>query len=90
MFEGGFVEVGAFVGPAVEVAYFDLSLFVDEDVVGSDISYFAVDFIEILGAGDEGVEEVPQFFFFEVFAHLNSVLYFLLEEVGVVFIADLR
>ena len=59
MFEGSFIEVGAFVGPAVEITYFDLSLLVDEDVVGSDISYFAVDFIEILCAGDQGVEEVP-------------------------------
>lgn len=86
-FECGFFEVGFFVGPGEYVCDFDLSFFVDEDVVGAYVTDFAFDFVEVFGAADEAVEEVHQLLLLEVFAHAHSALDFLFEEVGVVLVA---
>lgn len=40
----GFLEIGSFVGPRVNVSDFDLSCFVNKDVIGSHIPYFFVNF----------------------------------------------
>ena len=41
-FEGSFVEICLLMRPTVQIGYFDLSLLVDKDVVGSDVSDFAL------------------------------------------------
>lgn len=55
LFEGSFLVVGFFVGPGKDVGDFDLSLFVDEDVVRPDISDFSVDGVEVLGTADQTI-----------------------------------
>jgi hypothetical protein len=56
LFEGGFFEVGAFVGPTVQICDLDLSFLVDEDVVGSYITDFTVNFVEVRGAAHQTIE----------------------------------
>lgn len=51
--ESCFIEICVLIGPSEDICDFDLSFFVDEDVVRSDITYFAVDGAEIFGAADQ-------------------------------------
>lgn len=87
--EGSFVEVGALVRPTVQISYFDLTFLVDENVIGSDIADLTIDSTEVTSTWTETVEQVPEFFFFKVFAHFYAVLYFFFKKIGIVFVEDL-
>ncbi len=55
-FKGSLVEIVAFVRPTEQVSYFDLPLFVDEDIIRPNITYFAVDFGKVTGTAAETIE----------------------------------
>ncbi len=58
-FESGFFEIGFLEGPREDIGYFDLSLLVDEDIIGSNISYFTVYFREIFSTANENIDKIP-------------------------------
>lgn len=89
LLEGGLIEVGLFVGPTIEIGDFDLSLLIDEYVVGPDIADFAVDPTELSRAAGQRIQQIPQLFLLEMFVHFDTVLDLFLEEVGVVLVEDL-
>lgn len=89
LFEGRLVEVGLFVGPAVQVGDLDLPLLVDEDVRRPHIAHLAADSAEVGRTAGQRVEQVPQLLLLEVLVHLDAVLDLLLEEVGVILVEDL-
>ena len=51
--ESCFLKICVLIGPSKDICDFDLSFFVDEDVVRPDITYFAVDSAKIFGTADQ-------------------------------------
>jgi hypothetical protein len=74
LLEGSFLKIGFFVRPGENVCYFDLSFFIDEDVVGSDITNFFVNGVEISRTADQTVKKIPQLFLLKVFVHADPVI----------------
>jgi hypothetical protein len=66
-FVEGFGVVGLFAGPRVNRSDFDLSIFVDKDVIGSDIPDLGA--LPMVGesGGKESVDKVPELILFEEF-----------------------
>ena len=85
-----FVVVGGFAWPGVQVADFNLSFFVDENVGGSDITDLAVDRSEIMGCLAQAEQEIPDFFLTEVLINFESVFEFFMKDVRIVIKFDLR
>lgn len=83
------MEASFFVRPRKDVGDFDLSLLIDEDIVGSDITDLSVDRVEVSGAADQAVEQVPQLLLLKVLVHVDSVLDFLLKKIRIVLVEDL-
>lgn len=55
-----------FVGPCVLCGHFDLSILVDEDVEGSDVSNFGPFGMEFETDSGHGVEEIPELILFKL------------------------
>ena len=71
------------------MGYFDLSLLVDENVIRTNISNFAFDFIEIFSTGYQTVKKVPKLLLLKVLTHFDTIVNFLFKKVRIVLITDL-
>lgn len=83
-------KIGFLIRPRVGVGYFDLSFFVDEDVMRPYVTYLPIDLWKILSTAHQAVQQVPKLLFFEVLIHGDPVFYFLREEVREVFVKNLH
>lgn len=80
----GFEVAGLFARPGIDVGYFDLSVVVDENVFGFDITQLdgaLPDFVEGVG---ESEKSVPEFRLLEVFVLCPMVANEFGKEVGIV------
>ena len=53
------IEVGPLVGPTINISYFDLSLFVDKDIVRADIPNFSCQLRKFSRATDQRIQQIP-------------------------------
>lgn len=88
--EDSLVVVGCFGGEGEQVGDLDLTLLVDENVVGADIPDLGGQLAEVVCGGHQRVEQVPDFGLIKVAAQLASVLEFVGQDIRVVIEVDLR
>ena len=68
---------------------FDLSIVVNEDIIGMQIAYFFLYSFELVSGSDHIVKEVPDLSFLKKAVEFESILYFALEHIWKVIIDDL-
>ena len=85
----GLVEVGLLVGPAEPVANLDLSLIIDEDIVGTHISDLAIYRGEIFRSQKQSIKQIEHLGLFKVAVCAHAIVDLVLKEVGEVVIVDL-
>lgn len=83
-------KIGLLIRPREGISYFDLSFFVDKDVMRPYVTYFPIDLWKIFRTAHQTVQQVPKLLFFKVLIHGDPVFYFLREEVREVFIRYLH
>lgn len=93
---GGFVVkdrfhvIVIFIGPAPDIGQLDLTLFINEDVLGSDVTKFDLFPFEILCSSDTCVQKIPDFALVKGFVKALPIVDFVCQQIRVVFVEDLH
>lgn len=67
-----------------------MSFWADEDIMRSYISDFEVGRVECFCCHDDGINEIPEFWFIEEFLFdIAAIDDFITEKIGVVFVCDI-
>ena len=68
----------------------NLTVLIEEDVMGTNIAYFYLKIQEVVRAVRQGKQNVPQFALLKVFSYLLSVLNLIHQDVGANRVSELQ
>ena len=68
----------------------NLTVLIEEDVMGTNIAYFYLKIQEVVSAVRQGKQNVPQFALLKVFSYLLTVLNLIHQDVGANRVSELQ
>lgn len=90
LIEDCFKIVSLLIWPGKLGSYSNLSFWANEDIMRSYISDFEVGGVKCFCCHDDGINEIPEFWFIEEFLFdIAAIDDFITEKIGVVFVCDL-
>lgn len=83
------IEIRLLIGKRARAYKFDLPIVIDENVGGMDIADLILDTLELIASTNHVIEQIPHLGLQEELVEALTVLNFVLQNEGIVFVGEL-